>query len=368
MTTNLTQRRLLNQRLARPDLATPAEVVRWFGAVQAQELPGANYAIALRTFDHAPAATEQTIEQAIADRSIVRTWPMRGTIHFVPAADARWMLRLLARRTNQKAASIYRRAGLSDDDFARAGDILASALRDGKVMARKELYAALDAAGLATAGEQRGLHLLGYWTREGLICLGPRQGKQPTFTLLDEWVPDARQLDDDEALATLARRYFRSHGPATDYDFAWWSGLTLAEARRGMALAADALTQTTLDGRIYREAAAPLTSPSGPSTSGSSVLLLPQYDEYTVAYRDRSAALHPAFPADPFLILAPVLVVDGLVVGSWKRTLAKDAVTLAITHYAPLDAAQREGLVSAAERYGRYLGLPARVELRQAGG
>ncbi|MGH2503426.1 MAG: DNA glycosylase AlkZ-like family protein, partial [Ktedonobacterales bacterium] len=102
------------------------------------------------------------------------------------------------------------------------------------------------------------------------------------------------------------------------------------------------------------------------SSSGASVLLLPQYDEYTVAYRDRSSALHPAFPTDPFLILAPVLVVDGLVVGSWKRTLARDAVALAITHYAPLDAAQREGLARAAERYGRYLGLPARVELRGA--
>jgi hypothetical protein len=370
MTTDIAQRRLLNQRLAQPDLATPAEVVRWFGAMQAQELPGANYAIALRMFDRAPTVTEQTIEQAVADRSVVRTWPMRGTIHFVPAADASWMLRLLARRTNQKAASIYRRVGLSGDDFARAGDILASALRGGKVMARRELYAALEAAGLATAataGEQRGLHLLGYWTREGLICLGPRQGKQPTFTLLDEWVPDARQLDDDEALATLARRYFRSHGPATEYDFAWWSGLTLTEVRRGVALAGDALTQTTLDGRIYREVATPPSSTSAPSAPSASVLLLPQYDEYTVAYRDRSAALHPAFPADPFLILAPVLVVDGLIVGSWKRTLARDAVTLAITHYAPLDAAQREGLAHAAERYGRYLGLPARVELRQAG-
>ncbi|MGH2502524.1 MAG: winged helix DNA-binding domain-containing protein, partial [Ktedonobacterales bacterium] len=335
LTTDIAHRRLLNQRLSRPDLATPAEVVRWFGAVQAQELPGANYAVALRMFDRAPTVTEQTIEQAIADHSIVRTWPMRGTIHFVPAEDARWMLRLLARRTNQKAASLYRRVGLSGDDFARAGDLLASALHGGKVMARKELYAALAAAGLATVattGEQRGLHLLGYWTREGLICLGPRQGKQPTFTLLDEWVPDARQLDDEEALATLARRYFRSHGPATEYDFAWWSGLTLTEARRGVALAGTALTQTTLDGRIYREAASPLTaSTSAPSASDASVLLLPQYDEYTVAYRDRSAALHPAFPADPFLILAPVLVVDGQVVGSWKRTLARDAVTLAIT-------------------------------------
>ena len=363
-TTDITQRRLLRQRLIRPDLATPAEVVRWFGAVQAQELPGANYAVALRMVDRAPAVTEQVIEQAVADRSIVRTWPMRGTLHFIPAADAQWMLRLLARRTNQKAASIYRRVGLSDADFARAGEALASALRGGKLMARKELYATLEAAGLSTAGDQRGGHLLGYWAREGLICLGPRQGKQPTFTLLDEWVPNARQLDDDEALATLARRYYRSHGPATERDFAWWSGLTLTEARRGAALAGNDLTRMVIDGQPYWEGAAPLPSAETSADHDASVLLLPQYDEYTVAYRDRSAALHPAFPADPFLILGPVLVVDGQVMGTWKRALAKDAVTLAITHYAPLDAAQRDRLERAAERYGRYLGLPAHAELR----
>ncbi|HEX2350142.1 MAG TPA: winged helix DNA-binding domain-containing protein [Ktedonobacterales bacterium] len=368
MTTDITERRLLRQRLIRPDLATPAEVVRWFGAVQAQELPGANYAVACRMFDRAPAVTEQVIEQAIADRSIVRTWPMRGTLHFIPAADAQWMLRLLARRTNQKAASIYRRVGLSDADFARAGEALASALRGGKLMTRKNLYATLEAADLATAGDQRGGHLLGYWAREGLICLGPRQGKQPTFTLLDEWVPNARQLSDDEALATLARRYYRSHGPATERDFAWWSGLTLTEARRGIALAGADLTRMVIEGQPYWEGAAPLPPAETSAGHGARVLLLPQYDEYTVAYRDRSAALHPTFPADPFLILGPVLVVDGQVVGTWKRALAKDAVTLTITHYAPLNAAQRAGLTHAAERYGRYLGLPARVELRPAGG
>lgn len=364
----LLQRRLVNQRLAPPEqpnapaLATPAEVVRWFGAVQAQELPGALYAVALRMANGA--ATEQGVERAIADRDIVRTWPMRGTIHFVPAEDAAWMLRLLARRTNQKAASVYRRAGLTPADFARAGETLASALCGGRVMARRDLYATLEAAGLATGGEQRGLHLLGYWAREGLICLGPRQGKQPTFTLLEEWVSNARQLDDDAALATLARRYFSSHGPATERDFAWWSGLTLTEVRRGLALAGDALSRVTLEGQSYWQAAAE-SMPAPPAES--SVLLLPQYDEYTVAYRDRSVLLHPAFPADPFLILGPVLVVDGEVVGTWKRTLAKDAVTLTVTHYAPLDAAQRAGLERAAERYGRTFGLPARLELQSAG-
>ncbi|HZC06180.1 MAG TPA: winged helix DNA-binding domain-containing protein [Ktedonobacterales bacterium] len=352
----IAHQRLAHQRLARPDLATPAEVAQWFGAVQAQELPGALYAVSLRM---PSGATEQGIERAIAERGIVRTWPMRGTIHFVPAEDAQWMLRLLARRTNRNAASIYRRAGLDDATFARAGDVLARALQGGKVAPRKQLYAALDAAGIATDGEQRGLHLLGYWAREGLICLGPRQGKQPTFTLLDEWVPNARKLDGDEALATLARRYFTSHGPATEQDFAWWSGLTLTEARLAMRLVERDFERTQMDGQTYWTSAA-ASSPTAPPEP--SVYLLPQYDEFTVAYKDRRAALHPAFPDDPFRILGPVIVVDGRVVGSWKRRLTKDTVIISVTLFTPLNDEQRDGLARAAERYGRYLGLPVVIE------
>jgi winged helix DNA-binding protein len=351
--------RLYHQYVSRPGLATPAEVVRWLGAVQAQELPGALYAVGLRMAD----ATEDAVERAIADRSIVRTWPMRGTIHFVPAEDAQWMLKLLARRTNQKATSIYRRAGLTDEVFARAGEALTRTLQGGRVLARKEMYPALEAAGIATSGDQRGLHLLGYWAREGLICLGPRQGKQATFTLLDEWVPNARQLEGDAALAELAQRYFTSHGPATAHDFAWWSGLTLTEARRGAAQVERSLQRDTIGNQTYW-----LTTPPAPFPAPTcDVHLLPQYDEFTVAYKDRAIARDPTFPDDSFLILGPVVVVDGRVTGVWKRTLAKDAVRLTITLYAPLGKRRRDELECAVERYGRFLGLPAAAEVRMAG-
>ncbi len=354
---DIARQRLAHHRLTRPDLATPAEVVRWFGATQAQEYAWSLYAIGLRMPDAAE-TTERAVEQAIADRTIVRTWPMRGTIHFTPAEDAQWMLKLLARRTNRKAASIYRRAGLTDDTFARAGDTLKQALRGGKVAPRKQLYTALEAAGIATSGEQRGLHLLGYWAREGLICLGPRQGKQPTFTLLDEWVPHARQLDGDEALATLTRRYVASHGPATDYDFAWWSGLTLTEARRGLHLVAGDLAQETVAGLTYWASATAVSAPQPPSQRA---YLLPPYDEFTVAYKDRSAALDPAFPNDPFTILGPVIVVDGRLVGTWKRTLSKEAVAVSLRRFAPLDATQQAAVEQAATRYGRFLSLPVEI-------
>lgn len=353
---DIARQRLAAQRLTRPDLATPADVTRWFGATQAQEYAHSLYAVGLRM----PAADEAAIERAIAERAIIRTWPMRGTIHLIPAEDARWMLRLLARRTNAKAASVYRRAGLTDETFARAGDALTRTLSGGKVLRRQTLYAALDAAGFATADHQRGLHLLGYWAREGLLCLGPRDGKQPTYTLLDEWIPPAPELAGDAALATLARRYFTSHGPATDHDFAWWSGLTLTEARAGRALVAGELASTRVGDATYWFAAS-----TAPDDDGAPrAWLLPPYDEYTVAYRDRSAALDPAFPTDPFAILGPVVMVDGRVVGVWRRTLARDHVAVALTLYTTLTPAQRAAVEAAVARYGAFLGLPVTIEWR----
>ena len=360
-------RRLGAQRLIRQDLATPAEVVRWFGATQAQEYQWSLYALSLRMPESAN-VTEASVEQAIAARGIVRTWPMRGTIHFVPAEDAQWMLRLLARRTNRQAASVYRRAGLTEDDFARAGEALVETLRGGQVLPRKALYAALEAAGLATGGEQRGLHLLGYWAREGLICLGPRAGKQPTFTLLSEWVPSSAQLDDEQALATLALRYYTSHGPATVRDFAWWAGLTLGEARQAIALAADRLAQQGIAGETYWLGAQVTPGDTHAAPSGPRAWLLPPYDEYTVAYADRSAMLQAAgAPTDPFVILGPVIMVDGQLAGSWKRTLTRDAALLALTLFAPLDDERRALVEQAAARYGRFVGLPVSITWNEQG-
>lgn len=355
--TALLQRRLFHQRLTQPGLSGPAEVVRWFGAMQAQELPAALYAVSLR----AQTATEAAVEHAIAAREIVRTWPMRGTIHFLPAEDAVWMVKLLGPRTNRQAASLYRRVELTPDVFARAGDILREALH-GAVLERRELYARLDAAGISTSaasGEQRGLHILGYWAREGLLCLGPRHGKQPTYTLLDEWVANSRQLTDDAALALLAERYFSSHGPATEQDFAWWSGLTLSEARRGMAQVADQFQCETIAGETHWSRPTPAPLP----TSDQTVHLLPQYDEYTFAYKRRFALLDPAFPTDPFTILGPVVVADGLLVGTWKRALVNGGVSVTIALYRSISSAERERLEQAVGRIGQFLGLPARAEI-----
>ena len=278
----IAQQRLRTQRLIGPGFAAPADAVRWFGAVQAQDYPGALWALGMRT----KGATEASVEHAVATRTIVRTWPLRGTLHFVAPEDVRWMLTHFAPRTIGRAVLRFRQLELDARVFARSSALFVKALEGGRQLTRPKLYARLERAGIAT-GDNRGLHILWRCAHDGLICFGAREGRQQTFALLEEWVPRAKTLDRDEALAELARRYFTSHAPATVQDFTWWSGLSAADARRAVE-AAGAGAPYLAAGTFAPRTAAPRTSHLPPH-----VLLLPPYDEYTVAYRDRSAALDP---------------------------------------------------------------------------
>ena len=195
--------RLANQHVSRPTFRDPADVVRWLGAVQAQDYLGGLWAIGLRT----KVATESTVEEAVARRTIVRTWPMRGTLHFVAADDVRWILPILTPRVVAGAQSRFRQLGLDDATFTKSARLAEKALAGGNVVRRDKLYEIWNAAGIATH-EARGLHLLGVLSQQGLLCFGPRDGKQQTFTLLEEWLPSARTLERGEALGELARRYF----------------------------------------------------------------------------------------------------------------------------------------------------------------
>jgi len=183
---DIARRRLDNQRLTHPSFTTPAEVVRWFGAIQSQDLRGSLYAIGLRMRD----ATEALVDQAIADRSIVRSWPMRRTIHCMAAEDARWMIRMLAARGLARMQSYHRRMGITAEHLRRAGKVFESSLAGNQQQTRTELYQRLNADGVPTDmpdGQTRGLHLLCHWAQAGLICLAARQGRQPTFALLEDW-------------------------------------------------------------------------------------------------------------------------------------------------------------------------------------
>lgn len=347
--------RLYTHHLLGDKFATSADAVSFFGAVQAQDYLASQWALGSRV----TGATEATIEQAIVDRRIVRTWPLRGTIHFVAAEDVRWMLMLTAERTHRGAAGRHRQLGLDEAVFARSREAMTHALAGGRRLERHAAYAVLGAAGVSTEG-QRGIHILGYLAVEGLLCIGPRQGKQPTFVLLDEWVPAGREWTRDEALAELARRYFAGHGPATAADYTWWSGLAPAEARAGLAAVKGELAQEEIDGQVYWF----VPTTAAPAPTSPIAHLLPVYDEYVVAYKDRRAVLPPEYAARPDagngIFRAPILI-DGQMVGTWTRKLKKEAVVISPNLFRSLNGDEEKALVAAAQQYGAFLGLSAEL-------
>ncbi|MCB0154777.1 MAG: AlkZ family DNA glycosylase [Anaerolineae bacterium] len=352
---NLVQRRLRHQSIVPASCENPGEVVSRLGAMQAQDYLGSLWAIGLRT----KAATEQSVEQAIANKEIVRTWPMRGTLHFVAAEDVRWLLALLTPRIIDRSARRCRQLELDAATFAQAERLFAKALQGGKQLTRAEMMAVLEEKGIVVTG-QRGYHILWWAAQHGLICFGPRQGKQDTFVLLEEWLPPGKSLSREESLAELARRYFSGHGPATIQDLIWWSGLPAAEARAAVELAR--LEQEEFDDQTYWfvSSAAPT-----PPTASPAVQLLPGFDEYLLGYRERGAVLDPAHAGKVVPggngMFKPMLVIDGQIVGLWQRTLRKTKVQVNFAPFAPLSPTQMEAAVAAAEPYGRFLGLPVEI-------
>ena len=350
-TLEIIRRRRESQFLIRPAAHDPATVVAWFGAVQAQDYLGALWAVGQRTRD----AVESDVELALAERSIVRTWPMRGTLHFVAADDVRWMLDLLNPRIIQRHAHrLEREFELDARTLAGCRKALIHALKGGEPLTRRQVYDALAARGIAPSG-QRGIHIIGRLAQEGLLCFGPRAGKQQTFVLLDEWLPEGRGLLREEALAELALRYFTGHGPATVSDLSWWSGLSLGEARAGLHLVERRLLSESLEGRTYWFADAGRQSRKAARTTAH---LLPPFDEYLVGYQDRRAVLNPRYAGRLHALLSPVVEVDGRIVGTWGRRLTKGKAVLHLTPFTRWTAGSRRAIADAAQRYGEYLGVP----------
>jgi hypothetical protein len=220
------------------------------------------------------------------------------------------------------------------------------------------LGAALAQGGVSVDG-LRLASLVGHAELDGIVCSGPRRGKQFTYALLDERVPKAPALTRDEALAALAGRYFTSHGPATIPDFVWWSGLTVGDARRGIAGAGGNLVRESMGGIDYW--LAPPAELAAPPIPRGAVYLLPNYDEYTVAYRDRGAFFDAAFAGPPAarenVPFGNAIVLDGRVAGWWKRTLRKGTVVVDARWLAEPSAAQTRAFADAVERYAAFLGL-----------
>lgn len=353
MAAAITQQRLFNQCISQPAFETLTEVITWLGAVQAQDYGAAKWALGLRL----PGAADVDIEQAFSEGTILRTHVMRPTWHFVTPADIRWMLALTAPRVGLALATYDRKIDLDSAVLARSRDVLAKTLQGGKQLTRPELVAALEQDGIA-ADELRAIHLLMHAELAGILCSGGRRGKQFTYALLDERVPPTRTWTRDEALAELTRRYFLSHGPATVPDFVWWSGLTVADAKAGLDMIKSQLVSEVIDNQTYWFAASMPTIP----TVSPTAYWLPNYDEYLVGYTDRSAifdATHmDKLDARGNVLFNHTIVVNGQIVGTWKRTLRKSAVVIEPTLFTTLTAAQNDAVTASAQRYGQFLGLP----------
>lgn len=332
--------RLASQRISAGACDSAAAVVAHMGAMQAQDHGNALWAIGLRV----PGAVIGDVRAAIDSHAVVRTWMLRGTLHFVAGADLRWMLALVAPRAIAAQAGRHRQLELDENVFAASGKLLARVLR-GATLTRGALFERLEAKGIATAG-QRGIHILWRLAQDGLICFAAHEGKQPAFALLEDWLPDAGpRLTGDEALATLAQRYFTSHGPATLADFAWWAGLTLADARRGLAAAAG-LEQRTIDGKAYA-----MAQGAQPHDAGG-VYLLPGFDEYLLGYKERGHVLAPQFAGRLVPggngVFKPMIVANGQVAGTWQRSDG------ALAPFVSLKRAASPALAAAVQRYRAF--------------
>lgn len=348
--------RLGNQLIGHSDAATPEETVLHMVALQAQDYYSSLWAIGLRT---SSTVTEAEIEQAVANKKIVRTWPMRGTLHFTAAEDARWMLKLLTPRIIKSSAGRHKQLGLDKSVFSKSRQLIEKHLQGENALTRSELYGVLEKNGISTEG-QRGYHIIWYLAQTAVICFGSRHGKQHTFVLFDEWITKNKNLEGGEALAELASRYIKSRGPVTEYDFANWAGLTVTTAREALIMTESKFEKTEIDGQTYW-----FPELNGLSNYNSSTHLLPGFDEMICGYKDRSAVLESDRQKSVILkngILKPIIVSEGKVIGSWKRSLKKDKVIINPEPFNKLTKIQEKNIAVRGTEYANFLELGAVFE------
>jgi hypothetical protein len=350
MTLDILRQRLHNQLLSQTKFIQPGQVVAWLGAVQSQDYAGAKWALAQRT----KGLPDAVIERAFSEGKILRTHILRPTWHFVAPVDIRWMLELTAPRVRSAMAYMNRQLGLDTAVFKKSNTVLTQSLQGNQQLTRPELGQILLKAGVPMDGLRLG-HLMARAELDAIICSGARRGKQHTYALLEERAPQAKTLERDEALAELAKRYFTSHGPASLSDFVWWSGLTRSDARKGIEFSQ--LDQEIVENQTYWFIA------SGPAMKSSpSVILLPDYDEYTVGYTDRAAIFDSShtdrLDARGSILAQYSIMIDGRVAGTWKRTIKKNEVVIELVPFIMPTDDQSQAIIAATQQYGKFLGLP----------
>lgn len=343
--------RLMNQKIHYNSFKTPEALVTHLGAVQAQDYPMSKWALGLRLGN----TNDTAIEAALDAGELVRTHVLRPTWHIVSGQDVRWMLALSGKHIKASAASRDRDLGIDAALYTRTNDLIAKALEGGKHLTREEVMQELEKGGVPT-NSSRAVHFMMSAEVDGIVCNGIMRGKQHTYALLDEKVKPGPMLSREEALTALAERYFSSHAPATLADFHWWSGLPMPDARKGLESIKSQLHSFEHAGQMYYMAE-PLDLNL---VRQASVLFLPAFDEYTVSYKDRSTVFDPQWHKTAITsngIFKPIIVVNGLVVGIWKRTVQKNKVVVETEFFHTNDAPPPEVMQKALQGFGEFLGL-----------
>lgn len=350
--------RLRNQQLTGSKQRSPADVVSWMCAMQAQDYPAAKWGVGVR----APGLQDADVEQAFNDGRILRTHVLRPTWHFVSPADIRWLLALSAPRLHAVNAYYYRQAGLDAKIFLKSCALIHRLLEGGVTLTRAEIADGLHRAKIPAHGLKLA-YLVMHAELEGVICSGPRRGKQFTYALLEERAPNAGTKDPEEALAELAKRYFASHGPATVRDFSWWSGQTIKDAQRAIESVKPMLESSSIGGSTVWSA----EDTHGKTSKAVVAMLLPNYDEYLIAYKDRGAFVDQARAANIVArsggAFSNHLIIDGRLAGGWQRTLNGNSVKIEVAPYRKLTPAQSRAVSNAADCYGEFVGLPATLSV-----
>lgn len=340
--------RLANQQVTSSQFHSVKELTEWMGALQAQDFPMSKWALGTRL----PGSTIKTIDYALDKGEILRTHLLRPTWHLVSSGNIRWLLKLTAPHIHSAMRSRNRQLGLTDALLNKTNDILYEAVKGGRYKTREEMMSILRLAGIDTT-ENRGSHILFEAELEGLVCSGPSVNGKITYALLDERDEKPSDAERDEALARLARIYFSSHGPATINDFTWWSGLPAKDARHGLSMVSSEFSseKTGTEEYWYKGKIVPAAG------SLPHVKLLPAYDEFIISYRDRTAALaladHKKAVSDNGLF-RPVIIINGLVAGLWKKTAIKEKIKIEASIFGKIDKKTKDLIEKETLNFGRF--------------
>jgi hypothetical protein len=356
------ERHHLIERAAKKDLA---RVVGEIGGVQAQVMSAAELQAAVRV----DCRVENVRDALWKRKTLVKTWLMRGTLHLVPAQDLPLYTAAMQARWMRLRSSWLKFVQLSEPEFWEVVEAIGHAL-DGQVLTREELVATV---GKGRPERIREVMKSGWGgilkpvARRGLLCFGPSRGQSVTFVRPQQWLGAWREVDPDQALVEVARRYLRAYGPATKEDFTRWWGSWSGVGKAAWAGLADELVGVTIEGRRADLLNADVNLMSKQRVN-ESIQLLPPFDPYLMGHSSRD---HIVEAADLSKVsrtagwISAVVLVDGKVAGTWKHVAADAGLRITVQPFRRFSAKTTAGVRRKAESVADALGL-AKAEIRFA--